>query len=126
MAEIHAKKILVVDDEKETVLYLTSILRRVNYEVISATSGQEAVGLAKERLPDLIVLDIVLPDIDGGEVASILSKDPATADIPIIFLTGIIRKEEALSVEKSGKHCVMAKPVTGEELTQRIDKLLLR
>ncbi|MDP2923330.1 MAG: response regulator [Candidatus Omnitrophota bacterium] len=126
MADLLTKKILAVDDEKEVLGYLRSMLQRSNYEVITATSGKEAVVLATEHKPDLILLDIVLPDIDGGDIASLLSKNPVTAKIPIIFLTGILKKEEEVFRTKTGKHLIIAKPVTKEKLLETIGKALQR
>jgi CheY-like chemotaxis protein len=124
MAEAFQKKILVVDDNEEELGLVVGILERANYEVISATSGKEAIELAKDQ-PDLIILDIVLPDIDGGEVASKLSEDPAYADIPIIFLTGIIKKTEEYDEMKTGRRYVLAKPVTKDGLLKTINQVLL-
>ncbi|MDD4955772.1 MAG: response regulator [Candidatus Omnitrophica bacterium] len=115
------KSILVVDDEEQTLAYLCRILERENYKVFSTTKGKEVAEIALNNKPDAIILDIILPDIDGGEVASILSKNPATANIPIIFLTGILKKEEA---GKTGKRFVLAKPITKENLLEMLKKIL--
>lgn len=118
------QKILVVDDEKEALDFLLSILRRANYEVISATTGNEAVELATKAQPNLIILDIILPDIDGGEVASILARDSRTENIPIIFLTGILRKDEESPDLKTGRRYVLAKPVIKEDLLKTISQVI--
>ena len=118
------KKILVVDDEKKALLLLGNILQRANYEVISAITGAEALNLVKENAPDLIILDIVLPDIDGTDIAATLAEDPATKDIPIIFLSGIIMKKgEPASGQKTGRNYIMAKPVTGPEILEVINRI---
>ena len=129
MQSLYPKKILVVDDEEDALVPLSNILRRAQYAVITTTKGEEAIALSKQKLPDLIILDILLPDIDGGSVAEILSQEPSTAGIPIIFLTGILSKEEELLSKqeggrKSGKHYMLAKPVTKEDLLQVIQKIL--
>jgi CheY-like chemotaxis protein len=126
MAEIPLKKILVVDDEEDVLIPLSNILKRANYEVISTTKGKEAVGLAMKLRPELIILDIVMPDMGGSEVATVLTGNPSTRNIPIIFLTGILTKQEEESLEKrSGKHYVIAKPATGKELLEMVGKILL-
>jgi len=126
MVENTTKKILVVDDEKDILTYLSNILKRANYRVILADKGSEAVALATKELPDLIILDIALPgDMDGGDVASILSEKPSTRDIPIIFLTALMRKDEEEKLGKSGSRSMVAKPVTQEELLKAIDKALI-
>jgi len=124
MPETLNKSILVVDDEEPTLTYLCHILEREKYKVFSTTKGKEVPEIALNNKPDLIILDIILPDIDGGEVASLLSNNSATANIPIIFLTGILKKNEESFAGKTGKHYVLAKPVTKEKLLEMIKKVL--
>lgn len=120
------KKILVVDDEEEIVVRLRNILKRANYDVISTTKGREVLELAKNHQPDLIILDILMPDMEGSEVASVLAQDPSTANIPILFLTGVIitKEEESLLGRKAGKHYLMAKPTTAKELLDMVREVL--
>lgn len=118
------KRILLVDDEEEVLKHLSSILERAAHKVITTTKGKEAVNLAKTILPDLIILDIVLPDMEGGQVAALIGEDSAAANIPIIFLSGIVlTKEDNVSGEKVGRHYVLAKPVTAEELLEIVNKI---
>ena len=124
MANQTPKKILVVDDEQETLSHISNILERANYEVIATTKGKQALELANGLKPDLIILDVVLPDMEGSEVAAALSENPSTDCIPIIFLTGIITKKEESLVKKAGRHYVMAKPTTGRELLEMIGNVL--
>ncbi|MFH1398028.1 MAG: response regulator [Candidatus Omnitrophota bacterium] len=124
MADISSKKILLVDDEEDVQVYLGNILKRHNYKVIIATNGNNGLDLAKQELPDLIVLDIMLPDIEGSDVASKLSEDPVTRNIPIIFLTAIIRKQEEEAMMKTGKHYILAKPAMKEDILALINKIL--
>ncbi len=124
MTDGSPKKILVVEDEEETLIHLSNILKRSNYEVISTTKGSKAVGLAKHFQPDLIVLDIVIPDMSGSEVAATLLEDPVTARIPIIYLTGILTKEEELLIKRTGRHYIMAKPTTGKEILEKVKQVL--
>ncbi len=118
------KKILVVDDESATLIYLCRILERENYQVISTTKGREAVELAATQKPDLMILDIIMPDIDGGEVASLISSNPNTARVPIVFLTGILTKDEEPFAGTTGRRHILAKPVTREKLLEMINKVL--
>lgn len=118
------KKILIVDDEEEALSHLKNILLRAHYEVVSATNGKDALELARNLKPDLLIMDIVMPDIDGADVASMLSEDPSTADIPVIFLTGILTKEEQLVGKRTGKHRVIAKPIAPAELLELINQTL--
>jgi len=118
------KTILIVDDEKEVLFHLKNILKRAGYEVIATSKGKDAINLAKNLRPDLIILDILMPDVDGGDVAAALSEDSATSAIPIIFLTGILTKAEELQVKTSGKHRVIAKPILPDKLLEIIKQSL--
>src|SRR5437764_560114 len=81
------KRVLVVDDEKDLVDLISYNLRRNGYDVLSATDGNAAIDLAARETPDLILLDLMLPGIDGTEVARRLRADSRTAPIPVIMLT---------------------------------------
>jgi len=83
------KNILIVDDEKDVLSVLEKGLTAEGYFVITASSGNDAIVLAKSRHPDLIILDVLMPGMDGGEVARKLKDVPETKDIPVIFLTGM-------------------------------------
>jgi two-component system sensor histidine kinase/response regulator len=118
------KTILLVDDEKETLAFLAKSINRLGYQVMTASSGAEAIGIAQDNPPDLIFLDIVMPDITGDDVADVLSKNPVTADIPIVFLTAIVTKQEEPVIKKTGKRYLLAKPATPEEISAIIQKIL--
>ena len=114
------KKILIVDDDPVNLQMLRKIFDNNEYSVIQAAGGFEAIEVAKNDLPDLIILDIVMPDIDGGEVANILKKDPSTKSIPIIFLSSLIKKqEERYSSTREGIY-LMGKPFDRLELLRRV------
>jgi len=89
-----AKKILIVDDERDTLSVLGNGLTAEGYSIIKADNGGDALDLAKSERPDLIILDILMPGMDGGEVARMLKEVPETKHIPIIFLTGMFPKRE--------------------------------
>lgn len=125
MTEKLAKNILVVDDDKDILDYLSDVLRKAKFRVLSTTRGEEAIRLATEALPDLIILDVLLPDILGGVVSQRLSENPATARIPIIFLSGLNTKEdEDIAREKAGNYYLLGKPVTNEELLAVVKRAL--
>jgi len=88
------KKILIVDDEKDVLSVLAKGLTAEGYSVITTDNGSDAVLLAKTERPDLIILDVLMPDMDGSEVHSKLKENPDTKDIPVIFLTGMFPKRE--------------------------------
>ncbi len=124
MAE-QSKRILIVDDEEEALGHLRNILERANHTVISTTKGAEALNLAKLNRPDLIILDVFLPDLDGSEVAASLAEDPACMNIPVIFLSGVVMtKNDKFSGNKFGRHYIMAKPVAQKEILEMVTKVL--
>lgn len=122
------KIILTVDDEERVLQLINDILSTKGYDVLTAASGKEAIRKSKKSLPDLIVMDIMMPDIDGAEAVKLLKEDPATKDIPILFLSGIIMKEEGKSdmdINVGGDfYSALPKPFGAEELLTAVDKLL--
>ena len=118
------KEILVVDDDKVTLRTLEKILIKEGYSVIPLSLGSMAAKIAKDRSPDLIILDIMMPDMDGGEVASVLKNDPETMNIPILFLSSLVSKDMEKSSRREQVHCFLAKPFEREKLLQEIIKTL--
>lgn len=120
-------KILIVDDEKEILDLIERKLLAQGYQVFKATRGREAVQKAIENNPQLVLVDIVLPDIDGAEVVSLLQANPATQEIPVLFLSGIVTKEEGAPSEvKVGQRMypAIAKPFTEQELLTEIRNII--
>ena len=89
------KKVLLVDDEKDFLFLVKENLKDAGFEVITASSGIDALKSVGKYRPDIIVLDIALPDIDGATIYRKLKEDTATSDIPVIFMSGVFSKEEA-------------------------------
>ncbi len=115
------KKILIVDDEEDVLNLLAKRLSGQGYIIIKAKSGEEAIRKAKMEIPNLILLDIVMPKIDGGEVRHILSEDDITKDIPIVFLTCLLSKEdERREGHAIGKNFFIAKPYNPDELLDMV------
>jgi CheY-like chemotaxis protein len=100
----------VEDNEDNRIIYST-VLRHTGYEVIEALDGAQAVELARSRLPDLILMDISLPEIDGWEATKILRQDPATRDIPIIALTAHALADDRERASAVGFTAYLAKPI---------------
>jgi two-component system alkaline phosphatase synthesis response regulator PhoP len=92
------KKILLVDNEKNIVDLLYKLLSMEGFKVFAATDGEGCLRIARQEVPDLIVLDVVMPGMDGGDIASNLQKDKKTQNIPIIFLTGVVTEEEVANI----------------------------
>ena len=118
------KKILIVDDERDALFILEKELTAKGYSVIAADNGSSALNLAKSEHPDLIILDIWMPGMDGPEVAAKLGEDPKTKDIPVIFLTCLFQKREG---EEQGRvvagKVLIAKPYSIEGLSAQIERL---
>ena len=91
-----AKKILVIDDQQGIVDILNKFLSKEGFEVLTATDGGTGLRLAKKHVPDLIVLDVMMPGMDGGEVMAKLQEDDKLVHIPVIFLTGAVTEEESI------------------------------
>lgn len=120
------KKILVVDDEKNIVDFIKMNLEMKSYNVISAYDGTEAVIKAVNEIPDCILLDLMLPKIDGKEVCKILRADAKTASIPIIMLTAKGEEDDIVSGFMVGADDYITKPFSIRELFVRIEALMRR
>lgn len=125
MEQAKKSKILVVDDE-EAALDLAEIkLNELGYDAITATNGKDCLKIAKEEKPDLILLDVMMPELDGGGTAQLLLENPETQNIPIIFLTSIISEEEEReSLGEFGGRLFVAKPLNKERLSEAIKTAL--
>lgn len=118
-------RILVVDDEPETVEVFSSLLREEGYEVWSVGSGQEALKLAKEKLPDVVVLDLRLPDLNGVEVCRRMKNDPNLRDTFVVILSGVEPSASATVTSlEIGADDYIAKPVDVREFTARIHTII--
>jgi len=118
------EKILVIDDDPETLKFLTLILTRQGYQVITAKDGIQALEMAHSEHPGLIVLDVMLPGLDGYEVARSLRRHPETALTPILMFTAKTLVEDKLAGYESGVDIYLTKPVHPVELQANIKALL--
>lgn len=119
------KKILVIDDEAAITKLLKLMLERSGrYEVQVESEGAKAVSAAKIFRPSVILLDVNLPDLQGGDVAAALLDDPALKNIPIIFLTGMISQEELRSGMVIGGRPTVSKPIDMDRLVECIEQNL--
>lgn len=119
------KKILVVDDEQDIRTMLKSMLTETGYEVILAADGKEALRKIYLLKPDLVLLDISMPDIDGSEVCFELKKKEATKHIPVIIITAMSEKTGEFSgMRMIGGYPTFAKPFDWEELLGTIREIL--
>jgi DNA-binding response OmpR family regulator len=126
MAEVAAKKILVVDDEPDVASLLTLMLKSQGYEVVAASDGQEALEKARAENPDLILLDVMLPRLDGYKVARMLKFDENYSHIPIIMLTAKIQEKDKQTGMEMGANDYVTKPFDTAILLAKIKDILAK
>jgi len=120
------KKILIVDDDLDMLNLYQAILRDV-FETILATNGREAVDMAGTQLPDLVLMDIMLPEMDGLEATRLIRENPKTRSIPILAVTALSSRKDKEKCLQSGCDDYLSKPFTQFtrlQLCTRIEKLL--
>ena len=121
--------ILIVDDDADVLKLLEIELSSEGYQVIKADSGHEAIDKAQKFFPDLIVMDITMPDLNGGEVIKLLKTKKRMKDIPVIFLTAMLSSSEVkggttgLNIDGT-YYPAIAKPFNGPELLAAVKKIL--
>ena len=119
------KKVLIVDDDVEIVELIAEVLvRDGRFEVRSATSGYDAGIITQQFRPDLILLDYMLPDVNGNVVCHIIKKNPEFEGVRIIIVSGVIKKDEVDQMLKSGAEDFIKKPFSIAELTDKITSVL--
>ena len=118
--------VLVVDDEPDVIELLEFNLRNAGYDVFTAADGGEALKKAREVLPSVILLDVMLPEVDGLEVCKILRRDSATAGIPIVMLTAKAAEIDRVLGLELGADDYLTKPFSPRELILRVKNLLKR
>lgn len=121
-----AKKILIVDDDLESVKLIGLMLERRGYDISAAQSGAQALAKVQEDNPDLIVLDVMMPDMDGYEVCRRLRASSVTADIPIIMFTAKTQLDDKVAGFQAGADDYLTKPVHPEELASHVEAVLMR
>ncbi len=114
-------KILVIEDNPENMKLAFLLLRNVGHTVLSAMDGESGLVLARAELPDLILIDIQLPGMDGWTTTTLLKQDPITAAIPVIALTALAMKEDREMSRTAGCDGYIAKPLRYKELYAAID-----
>lgn len=118
--------ILVIDDAREVLLYLTFILERAGFRVMTASDGQEGLRLIEKEQPDLILCDIMMPNLNGFEFRKTLARNDVTSTIPFIFLTARAALVDKLHGIEAGADDYITKPFEREELLARINAVLRR
>lgn len=126
---VMGKKILIVDDEEELLSLIAKSLSNEGYDVTAVTTAEEAMDKARMLVPDLILIDIILPDMEGPEAIRALSEDPLTGNIPVIFLSGIVTYEQKRgdpSTVRVGERLykALSKPFSFQELMVEVRKTI--
>jgi two-component system phosphate regulon response regulator PhoB len=119
-------RILVVEDEPDLVQVLDYNLRQAGHDVVSAKRGDQGIALARERRPDVVLLDLMLPDLSGTEVCKVLKENPATRAIPVIMVTARGEEVDRVVGFELGADDYVVKPFSVRELLLRIQAILRR
>jgi len=118
-----SKKILVVDDEDDILHFLELVLEEKGYDVITASGGHEALTRAQMDKPDLVLLDIMMPQMDGWEVLKLLRVDEETTRIPVAMLSARIEAKDRVQGLQEGAIDYICKPFSLQELFEKIDAI---
>jgi len=120
------RRILIVDDEQEIRQFLDIVLREKGFDVLTAGGGAEALGLARSALPDLVLLDIMMPEMDGWTVLERLKAEEPTARVPVAMLSARAETADRLRAVRVGAADYITKPFSLRDLLARIQALLER
>lgn len=119
------EKILIVDDEPNILLSLEFLMKKKGYEVFIARDGKEALDIIDKTIPNLVVLDIMMPEVDGYEVCKYIKTKPKFSNSKVIFLSAKIKEEEIQKGLALGADDYLTKPFSTRKLMQKITELLL-
>lgn len=119
-----AKKILIADDEQNIVISIEFLLRREGFDVVVAGDGEEALAKARAERPDLVLLDVMMPKMNGFDVCQALRADPELADMRVMMLTAKGRETEVSKGLGLGADAYMTKPFSTKELVAQVRSLL--
>jgi len=123
--EVNGRKVLVIDDEPGIIEIVETNLEGDGFEVISASNGKEGLEKIKQEAPELVVLDVMMPEMDGWEVLRNLERDPDTAGLPVIMLTAKAADEDYIYGLEEGAVEYITKPFLPQELVNRIKITLM-
>ncbi len=124
MGEKSGKTVLLVEDNEDNLVVYRTILEHVGFRVIEARDGEEGVSRARSQQPDIILMDISIPKMDGWEATQRLKGDDATAGIPIIALTAHALEEDRVKAMRAGCDGYLAKPVEPRRVVQEVEKFI--
>lgn len=119
-----AKRILIVDDSNTNVILLEAILSNRGYEIIKTSSVREAMPYLEHNLPDLILLDLLMPKVSGYKFLEDIRKNKHTKNIPVMIVTAVTEKESKIKTQKLGIIDYIEKPINIQELITKVEKTL--
>jgi len=117
-------RILIVDDSPTESFKISGVLKRHGHEVLAAESGEQALQVARDSQPDLILMDIVMPGLNGFQATRQLTRDPATSAIPVVMLTSKSQEADRIWGERQGARGYLVKPVDDSVLVATISQVL--
>ncbi|RKQ87175.1 response regulator receiver domain-containing protein [Solirubrobacter pauli] len=120
------RTVLVADDDEDILQLVSFRLQRAGYTVVTAADGPQALAAAREHQPDLAVLDVMMPGLNGYEVTRQLRADAATAQIPVILLTARVQEADVSRGFEAGADDYLRKPFSPQELRSRVQAILAR
>ena len=126
MSNVAPPRILVAEDDPDILALIAYRLGRSGYEVLTAVDGAEAVALAFEHDPDLVVLDVMMPRVDGYGVARAIRENPATRRTPVLLLTARVQEADVARGFEAGADDYLKKPFSPQELRARVQAILGR
>lgn len=123
-AEESRRSVLIIDDNADIRKYLTMVLQKKNYLVLTAPNGEEGLYMAKQNIPDIIVCDVMMPVMDGLECCRLIKADQATSHIPVLLLTAYALDDQRIQGYQSGADAYITKPFNSDVLCARIENLI--
>ena len=117
------KKILVVDDSPTERHFMVDLLSKNGYVVVTAENGEDGIAKAKSELPDLVLMDVVMPGLNGYQATRTITRDDVTKNIPVILCTSKGQETDKIWGLRQGAHDYLVKPVNGDELLKKIAAL---
>lgn len=118
------KVVLLVEDNEDNRIVYATMLEHYGYKVVETANGEDAVRIAKERLPDLILMDISIPGIDGWTATERIREDPRTQDIPVVAVTAHALQEHRARAERLGCEGYLTKPCEPRRLLEEVQRLI--
>jgi len=119
-----SKKILIADDNEDLRSLLAYQLQLRGYQIITAADGVQAVNKCRAEKPDLVLLDVIMPGMDGAEAGAALKDDPVLQNIPVVFLTALVHGAEGKSHEEGSNRYTLPKSISVDELAAKIEEIL--